>query len=87
MSYKTTIFGPRLSVKSGGEIGTNDPGLGGFDVSVPLILSGVNSQTVKAGLAGLQTGQLSIISLSVTSAVLAFKSGNTVYAFTNVTAE
>jgi len=87
MSYKTTVFGPRLSVKSGGETGTNDPGFGGFVVSVPLILDGVNVQTVKAASAVGQTGQLSIISLSVTSAVLAFTSGNTVYTFTNDTAE
>jgi len=87
MSYNTTNFGPRLSVKSGGETGTNDPGFGGFEVSVPLILNGVNAQTVKAGSAVMVSGQLSVISVSVTSAVLAFKSGNTVYTFTNATAE
>ena len=87
MSYKTTIFGPRLAVKSGGEIGTNDPGLGGFEISVPLILSGVNLQTVKAGSAVLQAGQLSLVSHSATSVILAFDSGTTVYTFTNATAE
>ena len=87
MSYKTTIFGPRLSVKSGGEIGTNDPGFGGFAVSVPLILDCVYVQTVNAASAVGQTVQLSIICLSLTSAVLAFTSGNTVYTFTNATAE
>ena len=87
MSYNTTNFGPRLSVKSGGETGTNDPGFGGFEVSVPLILNGVNLQTVKAGSAVLQSGQLSVISHSATSIILAFNSGATVYTFTNATAE
>lgn len=87
MSYKTTIFGPRLSVKSGGDIGTNDPALGAFQVSVPLILDGANLQTVKAGSATLGAGRLSVISHSANSIVLAYDSGTTVYTFTNVTAE
>jgi hypothetical protein len=87
MSYKTTIFGPRLSVKSGGDIGTNDPALGAFQVSVPLILDGANLQTVKAGSAVLGVGRLSLVSHSATSIVLAYDSGTTVYTFTNATAE
>lgn len=83
MSYKTTIFGPRASIKSGADIGTNDPALGAFQVSVPFILDGANLQTVKAASAVLGTGRLSVISHSANSIVLAYDSGTTVYVFTN----
>ena len=85
MSINTTYLGPRLSVTTA--VGTNEPGFGGFQVSVPLILDGANLQTVKAPSAALVDGQFSVTSVSVTSAVLVFKSGNTVYTFMNVTAE
>ena len=85
MSINTTYLGPRLSVTTA--VGTNEPGFGGFQVSVPLILDGANLQTVKAPSAALVDNQFSITSVSVTSAVLVFKSGNTVYTFVNATAE
>jgi hypothetical protein len=81
MSYKTTVLGPRVSIKTGNDGGTLDPGTGGFDVEAPLILSGANVQTTKAAASTLKSGQLSIISLSVSSAVIAFTSGNTTYTF------
>jgi len=75
-----------LSVTSA--VGTNEPGFGGFQVDVPLILGGANLQaSADAGAAALVDGQLSVVSTSVTSAVLVYKSGNTVYTFVNATAE
>lgn len=85
MSIRTTYFGPKVSVTTA--VGTNDPSVGGFQVSVPFILDGSNIQTVKAGSATLGAGRLSLISHSGNSVVLAFDSGTTVYTFTNATAE
>lgn len=85
MSIRTTYFGPKVSITTA--VGTNDPSVGGFQVSVPFILDGSNLQTVKAASATLGAGRLSIISHSANSVVLAWDSGTSVYVFTNVTAE
>ena len=85
MSIRTTNFGPKVSVTTA--VGTNDPSAGGFQVSVPFILDGSNLQTSAAAAATLATGQLSVISHSGNSIVLAYNSGTSVFVFTNDAAE
>jgi hypothetical protein len=87
MSLNTTNFGPRASVTTQGAGISNDPGLGGFQVSAPFILDGANLQTANAGAAVLGAGRLSIVSHSGNSVVLAWDSGTSVFTFTNATAE
>lgn len=83
MSLSTTILGPRLSFTSGGDQGTLDPSLGACEIKLPLLLAGANALTADPDTTALIDGQFSVTSISVTSAVLAFRSGNTVYTFTN----
>lgn len=82
MSFRTTTFGPHLSVQSGQQPSGNE--VGAFAIGVPIILNGPNLTAIDPDTTLLQDGQLSITSVSDVSAVLAVRSGNTVYMFTNV---
>lgn len=87
MSFRTTNYGPRFSINSVNqnvEINT----VGAFEIAVPLLLSGTAlNTTADPDTTLLADGQLSITSVSVTSAVIAFRSGNTVYTWGNAGTE
>ncbi len=85
MSIATTELGPRLSVSTAG---TNEPqswGKVNFE-SADLL---VRSQTAAPSTTVLEQGELSLVSLSAVSVVLAYRhpSGDTLYVFTNDAAE
>ena len=94
MSIATTIFGPKVSFTT---TGTNDPAAGRVEIAVPLTVSNAADLTGADLLPAVVTaapttsnvadGELSVTSVSVTSAVLTYRSGNTIYTFTNATAE
>jgi hypothetical protein len=94
MSIATTIFGPKVSFTTSG---TNDPAAGRVEIAVPLSVSNTADLTsadlLPAAIAGAPTtsnvvdGELSVTSISVTSAILVYRSGNTLYTFTNAAAE
>ena len=86
MSFRTTNYGPRFSINSinqNVEINT----VGAFEIAVPLLLSGPNLTASDPDTTLLKDGQLSVTSLSVTSAVLAIRSGNSVYVWANTAVE
>lgn len=86
MSFRTTTFGPHLSVQSSGQQPSGDE-VGAFKIGVPIILNGPNLTATDPDTTLLQDGQLSITSLSDVSCVLAIRSGNSVYVFANTAVE
>ncbi len=100
MSIATTILGPRVSFTTSG---TNDPAAGHVEIAVPQSVSNTATFTSTLDATGADfkpavvtaapttsnvvDGELSVTSVSVTSAVLTYRSGNTIYTFTNAAAE
>jgi len=94
MSIATTIFGPKVSFTTSG---TNDPAAGRVEIAVPLSVSNTADLTSADLLPAVITaapttsnvvdGELSVTSVSVVSAVLTYRSGNTIYTFANTAAE
>jgi hypothetical protein len=84
MSIRTTNLGPRVSINSVDGGASAGDTLGVLEIGVPIFLIGTaNNTTADPDTTLLADGQFSITSVSVTSAVLAFRSGNTVYTFAN----
>ena len=94
MSIATTIFGPKVSFTTSG---TNDPAAGRVEIAVPLSVSNTADLTSADLLPAVVTaapttsnvvdGELSVTSVSDVSAVLTYRSGNTIYTFANTAAE
>jgi hypothetical protein len=94
MSIATTILGGKVSFTTSG---TNDPAAGRVEIAVPLTVSNTADLTGADLLPAVITaapttsnvvdGELSVTSVSVTSAVLTYRSGNTLYTFANTAAE
>ena len=94
MSLKTTNLGPRVSFTTSG---TNDPSAGVLDIAIPMQASNTAnfaSATFKPKIltaapttSNVADGELSITSLSITSAILVYRSGNTLHVFASTAAE
>ena len=93
MSIATTIFGPKVSFTT---TGTNDPAAGRVEIAVPLSVSNTADMTsadilpavitAKPTTSNVVDGEFSFTSHSANSITLTYRSGSTIYVWTNIQA-
>lgn len=93
MSIATTILGPRVSFTTSG---TNDPSAGHVEIAVPLSMSNTADFasadfkpaviTAKPTTSNVVDGEFSLTSHSANSITLTYRSGGTIYVWTNIQA-